>query len=115
MVESHPKRTLNKAVKMYQAGARIVDIEQQTGVLRASLYYELKKRKVQPARLSHAREERRTLGIDLADEAAAELAERNQELLRQLIDTRAQLAETEARLNAIRAMLDESTARGRAS
>lgn len=90
---------MDKAVALYEQGVKIVDIENQTGVLRASLYHELKKRKQHPDRTMTARETRREKALRDGDFSTSELLER-------LIATQRELAETQARLDAIRGLLE---------
>ena len=97
---------------MYKDGAKIVDIERATGVLRASLYFELEKLGLKPNRNREAIRDAR-VQVELARDTTKE------ELLRVLAETQRELAETQARLDAVRAIVSreffEATSRRKKS
>lgn len=101
----HNKRTIDRAVKMYQDGKRIVEIEKTTGVKRASLYHALNTRGLVPTRNMTASQRRKAQALR---SGAQDLG--TEELVAQLIATQRELAETRALLETIRRLVGETTA-----
>lgn len=99
MAEKNTKAALAKAMKMYADGARIVDIETQTGVRRASLYFALGRAGKRANRNRRAGQNREQMSELSADHT-------REELLALLVQTQAQLAQTQARLDAVRAVIN---------
>jgi hypothetical protein len=103
MAAAHDKRTIDKAIKLYQQGLKITEIEERTGVLRASLYHALRTKRMAPSRTTRARDDRVVNSSD-ADTSI-------QYLLDRLNDTQQRLAAAEAALAAITKLAGEATAR----
>lgn len=101
MAAAHDKRTIDKAVKLYQQGLKITEIEQRTGVLRASLYHALKQRRMAPTRVTRALDKRVVNSTDAEGSV--------QYLLDRLTETQARLAAAEAALAAIGRLAEEAT------
>lgn len=97
---AHTQAKIDKALALYEQGLKITEIEQRTGVQRASLYHYLRKRRMKANRLTPTVELRRQMGDD-ADITVEFLTE-------QLLETQRRLAAAEAALAAIRTALEST-------
>lgn len=101
MPPHHDQRKIDKAVKLYQDGLKITEIERRTGVLRASLYHALRQRRMAPSRSVRAHDAR----VVAANDPDTSL----QYLLERVNDLQQRLAAAEAALAAIGKLAGEAT------